>query len=48
VIFMECPRCEALVASDDGFGVLVHDDCGYCSHPSADGGECLTCWQVVE
>jgi hypothetical protein len=30
----------------DGFGVLAHAACGYCSHPSRDDGVCGICGDV--
>lgn len=45
----QCPECGAWVADHDGFGVLAHtkpaykDGCGYCSHPTRDGGVCGIC-----
>ena len=38
-----CPKCEALVEDLDGFGVLFHDGCGYCSHPDVYDGACRAC-----
>lgn len=32
-----CPSCGTEVEDLDGFGVLAHDECGYCSHPSMTG-----------
>ena len=40
----QCPGCGMWVDDFDGFGVLAHtkpvypDGCGYCSHPTRDGG----------
>ena len=34
-----CPQCKAEVPDFDGFGVLAHDACGYCSHPAMDQDE---------
>lgn len=45
-----CPRCKAEVVDMDGFGVLIHDDCGYCSHPSITGDTCDSCnakWEAA-
>ena len=45
----QCPHCGAWVDDYDGFGVLAHcgpyypDACGYCSHPTSDGGVCGIC-----
>jgi len=39
----QCPRCGAWVEDFDGFGVLAHEACGYCSHPSGYGGVCQIC-----
>lgn len=38
-----CPKCFGEVQDFDGFGVLCHDVCGYCSHPSITGGRCDSC-----
>ena len=35
----QCPKCGKWIDDHDGFGVLAHDECGYCSHPSAQGNE---------
>jgi hypothetical protein len=43
-----CPNCLAWVPDLDGFGVLAHDACGYCSHPSSDDGVCGICGEQVE
>lgn len=40
-----CPNCGQWVDDFDGFGVLTHEECGYCSHPASlinDDGT-LTC-----
>lgn len=43
-----CPKCGGLVEDpDDGFGVLFHDECGYCSHPDAYGGACSNCGATI-
>ncbi|KKM72074.1 hypothetical protein LCGC14_1424150 [marine sediment metagenome] len=34
---MTCPKCHAEIEDFDGFGVLAHDECGYCTHPARDG-----------
>lgn len=34
-VLAACPACGALVEDLDGFGILIHPECGYCSHPSA-------------
>jgi primosomal protein N' len=39
----QCPNCGAWVADFDGWGVLAHGECGYCSHPSSTGGVCDIC-----
>ena len=39
----QCPRCGDWVEDCDGFGVLCHVRCGYCSHASVDGGVCGLC-----
>lgn len=47
-----CPSCRMLVADFDGFGCVAHvgdsyaNPCGYCSHPSRDGGKCTICGEV--
>ena len=38
-----CPKCGEWVVDYDGFGVLRHAACGYCQHPSIDGGVCGLC-----
>lgn len=38
-----CPKCDALVEDLDGFGVLIHDACGFCSHPDSYGVSCRNC-----
>lgn len=38
-----CPKCGALVEDLDGFGVLAHDECGYCSHFDVYGNACRVC-----
>ncbi len=43
-----CPMCGGYVEDLDGFGVLAHDACGYCSHPDRYGGECTICRHVIE
>lgn len=48
----QCPKCGEWIEDMDGFGVLAHKACGYCSHPSQDGdGEgdfiCGICGQKV-
>lgn len=42
-----CPKCGAEVDDLDGFGVLVHDECGYCSHPDVYGTVCRACNATV-
>lgn len=50
----QCPKCGKWVDDLDGFGVLAHtkpayaDGCGYCSHPSRDGGVCGICGDVEQ
>lgn len=34
-----CPRCGEWVEEPGEFGVLRHEKCGYCAHPSRDGSE---------
>jgi hypothetical protein len=43
----QCPKCGEWLDDLDGFGVLRHEKCGYCSHPSVDDGECNLCDQKV-
>lgn len=43
-----CPRCGEWVDDFDGFGVLAHAACGYCSHPSLTGGVCGICEARIE
>lgn len=43
----QCPRCGEWVEDLDGFGVLAHEACGYCSHPSCDGDVCTLCGDAV-
>lgn len=51
---MTCPQCGAELEDFDGFGVLAHtqpaydDGCGYCTHPSRDGGVCGICGDVED
>lgn len=39
----QCPKCGEWVEDLDGFGVLHHPACGYCSHPSRTDGVCDLC-----
>lgn len=39
----QCPSCGAWVDDLDGFGVLFHEECSYCSHPDVYGGICQIC-----
>ncbi len=43
-----CPQCGAWVVDLDGFGVLRHEACGWCAHPSVTGGLCGLCGAAVE
>ncbi len=48
-----CPKCSGWVADYDGFGVLRHEACGYCAHPSSDRDDtgrwrCGLCGVVTE
>lgn len=43
-----CPRCGDEVEDLDGFGVVAHERCGYCSHASIDGDTCNLCGCVLE
>ena len=38
-----CPKCGDEVQDFDGFGVLCHNACGYCRHPSIIDGQCCAC-----
>lgn len=38
-----CPKCGAWVDDWDGFGVLRHEACGWCAHPSRTGDVCDIC-----
>lgn len=40
---MRCPRCGQLEPDMDGFGMLAHAPCGYCTHPSITDGVCGIC-----
>lgn len=39
----KCPKCSQWLDDHDGFGVLAHGKCGYCSHPSTIDGTCGIC-----
>ena len=47
----QCPKCGEWVEDADGFGVLRHEKCGYCAHPSChgttDGWVCDVCGAKV-
>jgi len=43
-----CPSCDGEVFDFDGFGVLAHEDCGWCSHPAIDDGQCGICDAVID
>jgi len=43
----QCPQCKAWVDDMDGFGVLRHEACGYCSHASVTGAVCGLCGESV-
>lgn len=48
-----CPNCGEWVEDFDGFGVLTHEACGYCSHPASLVNEdgtctCEVCGQTFE
>lgn len=52
---MTCPQCKREEPDFDGFGMLAHTKpayehgCGYCTHPSCDGGVCGICgWTEPE
>jgi hypothetical protein len=40
---MQCPKCGEWLEDMDGFGVLAHDACGYCTHPSIADYRCMIC-----
>jgi len=47
----QCPNCGEWLPDHDGFGVLRHEECGYCKHPTWDGQEngtmkCSLCGKV--
>lgn len=44
----QCPKCGAWLDDHDGFGVLAHGKCGYCSHPSSLDGVCGICGKLRE
>ena len=50
----QCPQCGRWEPDLDGFGILAHvkpaypAGCGYCEHPSIDGGVCGICGLLVE
>jgi len=39
----QCPKCREWITDLDGFGVVVHGACGYCSHASVNGDVCGLC-----
>ena len=53
VIEVLCPDCGEWVEDFDGFRVLIHEACGYCSHPDSLVNEdgtctCEVCGQTFE
>lgn len=44
----QCPKCGHWVDDHDGFGVLAHGTCGFCSHPSTLDGICGICGECHE
>jgi len=40
---MRCPKCGESMPDHDGFGVLHHEKCGYCTHASRINGVCELC-----
>jgi len=40
---MRCPKCGESMPDHDGFGVLHHEKCGYCTHVSRTNGVCELC-----
>ena len=47
---MTCPKCDEELPDFDGFGVLAHEACGYCTHPSydtIDGGYEPATWRCT-
>ena len=48
-----CPLCGGEQEDYDGFGVLYHEECGYCAHTAASIHEdglwhCDVCGQIQE
>lgn len=46
VPYCACPKCKKLIPDYDGFGVLAHRECGYCTHACRTGGVCEVCGDV--
>lgn len=44
---MQCPQCGGWIPDYDGFGVLYHALCGYCTHPSIIDNVCDCCGQIL-
>lgn len=40
---MQCPQCGAVMEDLDGFGVLAHNTCGFCTHPCITDDACDIC-----
>jgi len=43
-----CPHCGRSHMDKDGFGVLICEACGWCSHVSISGDVCGLCGKTVE
>lgn len=39
-----CPKCDAWVSGAGEFGVVRHEACGYCAHPSRDFDDTRSVW----
>jgi hypothetical protein len=46
--YTQCPMCGEWAVDLDGFGVLTHDACGFCAHPSITGHTCDSCGEVMQ
>ncbi len=42
-----CPECGVVSDDLDGFGVLICEYCGWCTHPAVTGGICDGCREKV-
>ncbi len=43
----QCPHCREWLEDLDGFGVLRHEACGYCSHAVVGGDACELCGETA-